>query len=930
MRKIILFIVAIFCLSRINSQVKLADILYDNFEYKTAASIYSDENDLTLSQLEKHAFCYFYTNDFQKSIPIFKKILDQNPNDFSIKYHYGIALKSTGRFKAAQKIFNELFTIDSTTKRLQFQIESIDSLIRWDTIKIFKKLVAFEKLNSASSEFSPSFYDDGIYYIVERGKNNAIANNINLISNNDSLTLKEKKEFTEKLNEILSYGSTISPRTYVKKVDLKIPLLFKSVENSIPDSAIIKNEQIISHNSFNVTSFNTNSSNKKILYTRHPYLTNSNSDASLNPLIYQGKLNAEKKKLYLRRRIPVSFLSSSAGSGEVCMSSDGKTIYFVSDKKNGYGQTDIYVSHQKKSGKWGKAINLGPLVNTPYREESPRIYDDSILYFSSNGFPGYGKADIFKCKISNDSIYNVEHLPYPVNSAGDDIHFVLHPFDESIAILNSNRAGGKGDEDIYLAHMTPIQPYVKGYIRLSSDSSLQKNTTVRLLNHNNEELKQFHTNVSGKYRFELKKNKIYKVVATKKNLYGDTIVISDKTLFRNERKDIIFQDDKTIQGYTVSRATGEIIPNVEIDINNGIRSKKLTIFSDEEGYYQFAFNYDSLLLLKGFNDSLFGLKEFFIDSNYLFKKQHNLELDLAFQNFKGIVLDEKTNSIQADAKVYLINMDGIKIDSSFSDSTGHFYFKLKMAQDYEIHAYKGESDGVANIHTSILYKNEEDISVYITDDYVPTIGKIVDAEDGEPLNFVKITIVDSTTNAKDLSYTNDLGNFELHIHENNIYYLTIERRNYFTKTLILNIGDSLPKVIDLNKKYNLKLTKSGFVIEPIFFDFTSHKLTKNSKLQLDSLAAYLNEHKDKTISIFGYTDCLGSKEYLEKKFNVVLGKNRAISTRRYLEYKGIARSRVNVIGRGAVNFVNSCYKPEFCTDAEHRENRRCEFQLNDP
>ena len=57
------------------------------------------------------------------------------------------------------------------------------------------------------------------------------------------------------------------------------------------------------------------------------------------------------------------------------------------------------------------------------------------------------------------------------------------------------------------------------------------------------------------------------MVATKKNLFGDTIVISDKTLFRNERKDIIFQDDKTIQGYTVARATGEIIPNVKIDIN---------------------------------------------------------------------------------------------------------------------------------------------------------------------------------------------------------------------------------------------------------------------------------------------------------------------------------------------------------------------------
>ena len=66
----------------------------------------------------------------------------------------------------------------------------------------------------------------------------------------------------------------------------------------------------------------------------------------------------------------------------------------------------------------------------------------------------------------------------------------------------------------------------------------------------------------------------------------------------------------------------------------------------------------------------------------------------------------------------------------------------------------------------------------------------------EPLNSVKITIVDSTTNAKDLSYTNKLGDFELHIHENNIYYLIIEKRDYFTKTVVLNIGDSVPKIID--------------------------------------------------------------------------------------------------------------------------------------
>jgi outer membrane protein OmpA-like peptidoglycan-associated protein len=387
--------------------------------------------------------------------------------------------------------------------------------------------------------------------------------------------------------------------------------------------------------------------------------------------------------------------------------------------------------------------------------------------------------------------------------------------------------------------------------------------------------------------------------------------------------------DKTIQGYTVLRSNNEKIPNVKVNINNGINSKKLTIYSDENGYYQFAFNTDSILLVEGSNENLYGIQEFNIDSNYILKKNHNLLLDSVMKEFKGKVINEKSNQVQSSALVYLINMDGIKIDSSFTDSTGHFFFTLKIAKDYEIHAFKGKADGVANIHTSILYKNEKDIDVFITEDYTPSLGKVVDSDTEEPLSFVKITIVDSTTNSKDISYTNDQGKFELHLHENNIYYLIIEKRNYFTKTLILNIGDSLPKTIDLNKDYNLKLSKSGFLIEPIYFDFKSHKLTKKSRAELDLLANYLKKNKSKTISIFGYTDCLGTEEYLAKKFNVVLGKNRATATRRYLESKGIARSRVNVIGRGAVNFVNSCFKPENCTDLEHRENRRCEFQLND-
>ena len=62
-----------------------------------------------------------------------------------------------------------MYKSDSLDQYLKLQIESIDSLIEWDTAKIFKKLTAFEIINSSSSEFS-SFFDDGLYYIVEKVK----------------------------------------------------------------------------------------------------------------------------------------------------------------------------------------------------------------------------------------------------------------------------------------------------------------------------------------------------------------------------------------------------------------------------------------------------------------------------------------------------------------------------------------------------------------------------------------------------------------------------------------------------------------------------------------------------------------------------------------------------------------------------------------
>ena len=98
MRKSILSLIAIFYFSLFFSQSKLADILYSNFEYASAAKIYSQSKSLSQKQKINFAFSYYYNNEFQKSIPIFKEIIEKkNKLKWTIK-DKEIQYKKRGRY----------------------------------------------------------------------------------------------------------------------------------------------------------------------------------------------------------------------------------------------------------------------------------------------------------------------------------------------------------------------------------------------------------------------------------------------------------------------------------------------------------------------------------------------------------------------------------------------------------------------------------------------------------------------------------------------------------------------------------------------------------------------------------------------------------------------------------------------------------------
>ncbi len=108
-----------------------------------------------------------------------------------------------------------------------------------------------------------------------------------------------------------------------------------------------------------------------------------------------------------------------------CISSDGKTLYFVSDRKGGRGGKDIYRSTRPFGGDWGVSENLGNTINTPGNEESPFISDDSkTLYFSSNGLAGMGGYDIFYTNVNGISFSSPVNAGFPINTLSDDLFYI--------------------------------------------------------------------------------------------------------------------------------------------------------------------------------------------------------------------------------------------------------------------------------------------------------------------------------------------------------------------------------------------------------------------------------------------------------------------------------------------------------------------------
>ena len=222
----------------------------------------------------------------------------------------------------------------------------------------------------------------------------------------------------------------------------------------------------------------------------------------------------------------VHFNSNEYSVGHPALSSDGNTLYFVSDMPGSLGKTDIFKTNVSSDGTLGAPINLGEKINTIGREMFPFIGSDDVLYFASDSLEGgLGGLDIYRSDLTTST--TPENVGAPLNSPNDDFAYIYNDKKKS-GYFSSNRKGGKGDDDIY--YFTDNEVVNKKCEQAVTGTVLDRDTRLKIpyalveVFEKGTSVKEIQTPNSAKFAFQTDCNSTYKIVGVKEGYESHSII----------------------------------------------------------------------------------------------------------------------------------------------------------------------------------------------------------------------------------------------------------------------------------------------------------------------------------------------------------------------------------------------------------------------
>jgi len=279
---------------------------------------------------------------------------------------------------------------------------------------------------------------------------------------------------------------------------------------------------------------------KEVYFTSNSYMRRKLKSPNTN--IFKASIGENGE---WRHFVSLPFNSTDYDTGHPVLSEDGKKLYFVSNMPGTLGDTDIFVV-DIKDGHYGKAVNLGPTINSESKEYTPYV-DGNIIYFSSNRKGGKGGLDIYMTKLDG-SLPEPINLGSPMNSGGDDFSFIIDN-DKLQGYFSSNRANGEGDDDIYSFVQETIisicDQKITGVIKDKVTGLELSNAFVALIDSEGNQLRKMETLTDGAFYFGLDCASSYTLEVSKKGFFDNTVkvgtsningYINDLTIFIEEKE----------------------------------------------------------------------------------------------------------------------------------------------------------------------------------------------------------------------------------------------------------------------------------------------------------------------------------------------------------------------------------------------------------
>lgn len=311
-------------------------------------------------------------------------------------------------------------------------------------------------------------------------------------------------------SELSEIGCTVFREKYLITSNKKRGFVrsYKNAETGLPNTNIFCSDILYNNNLDIPLVFSKilNSKREQGSLTFSPdgetiYFTRSKEDDAKSFSLYKADLNVDSK--YYWENMEELSINEDDFSIETPFvgKSDVSTIYFSSNKPGGYGGYDLYKADISKSGHIVNMRNLGPTVNSEKDEKYPFMGDKGkYLYFSSNGYEGYGNYDVYRVSVREEGYVNLSNMGNSLNTVSDDVAFYL--LDDKNGYISTNEVDDKNDFNVYKFNIVEIVQDVSIDVVDIRDGKPLSGVEVLITNEYDEVIKETKTNQLGQVSYK--------------------------------------------------------------------------------------------------------------------------------------------------------------------------------------------------------------------------------------------------------------------------------------------------------------------------------------------------------------------------------------------------------------------------------------------